>query len=58
MFPPYYFCWFRIDDKYMTEPWLDQALMDSAYTTFNGTAKINTLLQYSGPKNKMEHNFI
>ena len=42
----------------MTEPWLDQALMDSAYTTFNGTAKIYTLLQYSGPKNKMEHNFI
>ena len=31
MLPPYYFYWFRIDNKHMTEPWLDQALMDSAY---------------------------
>ena len=23
--------WFRIDNKHMTEPWLDQALMESAY---------------------------
>ena len=27
----YYFYWFRIDIKHMIEPWLDQALMDSAY---------------------------
>ena len=31
MLPPYYFYWFRIDNKHMTKPWLDQALMDSAY---------------------------
>ena len=31
MLPLYYFSWFRIDNKHMTEPWLDQALMDSAY---------------------------
>ena len=31
MLPPYYLYWFRIDNKHMTEPWLDQALMDSAY---------------------------
>ena len=31
MLLPYYFYWFRIDNKHMTEPWLDQALMDSAY---------------------------
>ena len=31
MLPPQYFYWFRIDNKHMTEPWLDQALMDSAY---------------------------
>ena len=31
MLPPYYFYWFRIDNKHMTEPWLDQALMNSAY---------------------------
>ena len=31
MLPPYYFYWFRIDNKHMTEPWLDQALIDSAY---------------------------
>ena len=31
MLPPYYFYWFRIDNKHMTEPWLDQVLMDSAY---------------------------
>ena len=31
MLPLYYFYWFRIDNKYMTEPWLDQALMDLAY---------------------------
>ena len=30
MLPPYYFYWFRIDNKHMTEPWLDQALMDSS----------------------------
>ena len=30
MLPPYYFYWFRIDNKHMTEPWLDQALMKSA----------------------------
>ena len=29
--PPYYFYWFRIDSNHMTEPWLDQALMDPAY---------------------------
>ena len=26
MLPPYYFYWFRIDNKHMTEPWFDQAL--------------------------------
>ena len=31
MLPPYYFYWFRIDNKHMTEPWLDQGLMDLAY---------------------------
>ena len=31
MLPPYYFYWFRINNKDMTEPWLDQALMDLAY---------------------------
>ena len=31
MLPSYYFYWFRIDNKHMTEPWLDQALMYSAY---------------------------
>ena len=31
MLPPYYFFWFRKDNKHMTEPWLDQALMESAY---------------------------
>ena len=30
MLPPNYFYWFRIDNKHMTEPWLDQALLDSA----------------------------
>ena len=25
------FYWFRIDTKHLTEPWLDQALMESAY---------------------------
>ena len=25
MLPPYYFYWFRIDNKHMTEPWLDSA---------------------------------
>ena len=29
--PPYYFYWSRIDNKHMTEPWLDQTLMDSAF---------------------------
>ena len=28
MLSPYYFYWFRIDNKYKTEPWLDQALLD------------------------------
>ena len=36
MLPPYYFFWFRIDNKHMTEPWLDQALMDVAYRSDNG----------------------
>ena len=31
MFPPYNFYWFKINTKHMAEPWLDQALMDSAY---------------------------
>ena len=31
MLPPYYFYWSRIDNKHMTEPWLDQTLMDSAF---------------------------
>ena len=30
MLPPYKFYWLRIDNKHMTEPWLDQALMESA----------------------------
>ena len=29
--PPNYFYWFRINIKHMTEPWLDQAIMDPAY---------------------------
>ena len=33
MLPQYYFYWFRIDNKHMTEPWLDQALMDLAYSS-------------------------
>ena len=28
MLPPYKFYWFRIHNKPMTEPWLNQALMD------------------------------
>ena len=31
MLPPYYFYWFRIDIKHMTEPSSDQVLIDSAY---------------------------
>ena len=31
MLPLYYFYWFRKDNKHMTEPWLDQALMDLGY---------------------------
>ena len=31
MLPPYNLYWFRIDNKHMTEPWLDQELMESAY---------------------------
>ena len=30
MLPPNLFYWFRIDNKHMTETWLDQALMDLA----------------------------
>ena len=30
MLPPCNFYWFRIDNKHMAEPWLDQALIDSA----------------------------
>ena len=42
MLPPYYFYWFRIDNKHMTEPWLDQALMDSAYRS--GLLNLNIYL--------------
>ena len=31
MLPSYYFYWFRIDNKHMTEPWLDQGPIDLAY---------------------------
>ena len=31
MLPPYNLYWFRIDNKHMTGPLLDQALMESAY---------------------------
>ena len=31
MLPPSNFYRFRIDNKHMTEPWLDQAQMDSKY---------------------------
>ena len=31
MLPPNYFYWFRIDNKHMTESWLDQAPIDLAY---------------------------
>ena len=31
MLPPYNLYWFRIDNKHMTEPWMDQALMESEY---------------------------
>ena len=37
MLPPYYFYWFRIDNKHMTEPWFDQALMDLAYKSAEAT---------------------
>ena len=37
MLPPYFLNWFRIDNKHMTEPWLDQALMDSAYRSGKST---------------------
>ena len=36
------FYWFRIDNKHMTEPWLDQALMESAYKCYT---KVNCALQ-------------
>ena len=41
MLPPYHFFWFRfrIWNKLMTEPWLDQALMDSAYRSNYSTRK-------------------
>jgi len=32
MLPQHNFFWSRIDNKHMTEPWLDQALMESAYS--------------------------
>ena len=34
------FCWFRIDTNHMTEPWLDQALMDSAYRSGKETLSV------------------
>ena len=45
MLPPYNLYWFRIDNKHMTEPWLDQALMDSAYKCdTEGTVKSQHVL--------------
>ena len=41
--PPYYFYWFRIDNRHMTEPWLDQALMDSAYRSGTTSVPRNAL---------------
>ena len=41
MLPPYYFYWLRIDNKHMTEPWLDEALMDSVYRS--GTSSYNSI---------------
>ena len=41
--------WFRIDNKHMTEPWLDQALMESAYKC--GMRKINLSGQIIGIQN-------
>ena len=43
MLPPYYFYWFRIDNKHIAEPWLDQALMDSAYKRDSGHCKLDRL---------------
>ena len=40
----YYFYWFRIDNKHMAEPWLDQALMCSAYRS-----DINNIPQFYEP---------
>ena len=47
MLPPYYFYWFRIDNKHVTESWLDQALIDLAYMS---DAKIGTVLMFSTNK--------
>ena len=35
MLLPYFFYWFRIDNKHMTEPWLDQSIMLQYDTIMN-----------------------
>ena len=47
MLPPYYFYWLRRDNKHMTEPWLDQALMDSTYRGVNMSPKYFTIYLFS-----------
>ena len=44
MLPPCNFYWFRLDIKHMAEPWLDQALMCSAYKS-----DINNISQFYEP---------
>ena len=47
MLPPYYFYWFKIDTKHMTEPWLDQALMDSAFRSLIDSISLYALVKES-----------
>ena len=42
MLAPCNFYWYRIDNKHMTEPWLDQALMESVYKSATSHYLINT----------------
>ena len=47
MLPPCNFYWFRIDTKHITEPWLDQTLMDLAYNHTRVTLWTLVLLTYT-----------
>ena len=44
--PSYYFYWFRIDIKHMTEPWLDQAPMESAYRSVGPSNEYQVCLKW------------